>query len=55
MSTRTINILVGILFSLSGCFTLLDGIYNTRASNLFIGVCFVVVGCMYFVRKRERQ
>ena len=55
MSTRTINILVGILFSLSGCFTLLDGIYNTRPSNLFIGVCFVVVGCLYFVRKRERQ
>lgn len=53
MNTRIVNILIGIMFALSGALTLIEGIFNTRASNIFIGVCFVVVGCLYLMRKKK--
>lgn len=55
MNTRTIHVIIGILYALTGCITLLDGICHMRASNLFIGIGFVTVGCLYLKRKKKMQ
>lgn len=55
MNTRTIHIIIGILYALTGGISLLDGIYHMRASNLLIGICFVTVGCLYLKRRKEMQ
>ncbi len=51
MSSIFINIIIGILFLISGLITLLEGIFHMRASSLCIGIGFVIVGLLYFMRK----
>ncbi len=55
MDRRIINILAGVLFAVSGIFTLLDGVYNMRASNLLIGISFIVVGALYLIKRKQKQ
>lgn len=55
MSSRVINIIIGILFWISGLITLLEGIFHTRVSNLCIGIGFVIVGLLYFMRKENNK
>ena len=55
MSSRVINIIIGILFWISGLITLLEGIFHMRVSNLCIGIGFVIVGLLYFMRKGNNR
>ena len=55
MSNRVINIIIGILFWISGLITLLEGIFHMRVSNLCIGIGFVIVGLLYFMRKENTK
>lgn len=55
MSSRVINIIIGILFWISGLITLLEGILHMRASNLCIGIGFVIVGLLYLMRKDNNK
>ena len=55
MSNRVINIIIGILFWISGLITLLEGIFHMRVSNLCIGIGFVIVGLLYFMRKENNK
>lgn len=55
MNSRVINIIVGILFWVSGLITLLEGIFHMRASNLCIGIGFLIVGLLYFLRIRNSR
>lgn len=51
MRSRVINIIIGVLFLISGLVTLLEGICHMRTSNLCIGIGFTIVGVLYFMRK----
>ena len=55
MNSRVINIIIGVLFWISGLITLLEGIFHMRASNLCIGISFLIVGFLYFMRKRNNK
>lgn len=55
MNSRVINIIVGVLFWISGLITLLEGFFHMRASNLCIGIGFLIVGLLYFMRKRNNK
>ena len=55
MSSRVINIIIGILFLIAGLVTLLDGIFHMRTSNLCIGIGFAIVGLLYVMRKEDNK